>query len=163
IVRDPYDTFVSMFYWLQTRSKYDASRGKVRPRERPKDTLIGKELGDPEVLEFLATTFGEYIRRANDWTHSGRAVVARYENLHADQVAELIKVTNQIKPVDLETIERAIEACKAENMKSMSKKMSTHIRSAKVGDSKEKLSQAHYDIFRENYADLITGLGYEVR
>lgn len=115
------------------------------------------------MLNFLATTFGEYIRRANDWTHSGRAVVARYENLHADQLSELVKVTNQIRPVDQATIERAIEACKAENMKSMSKKMSTHIRSAKVGDSKEKLSQAHFDIFRENYADLITSLGYEVR
>ncbi len=163
IVRDPYDTFVSMYYWLQTRSKYDAARGKVRPRERPKDLLIDKDLADPEVLNFLATTFGEYIRRANDWTHSGRAVVARYENLHADQLSELVKVTNQIRPVDQATIERAIEACKAENMKSMSKKMSTHIRSAKVGDSKEKLSQAHFDIFRENYADLITSLGYEVR
>jgi hypothetical protein len=163
IVRDPYDTFVSMFYWLQTRAQYDAARGKVRPRERPKDQLIGKDIGDPEVLHFLEHTFGEYIRRANDWTNSGRAVVARYENLHSDQIAELTRITEQIQPVDRATIDRAIEACTAENMKSMSKKMSTHIRSAKVGDSKERLSQAHYDIFRANYGDLITSLGYEVR
>lgn len=163
IVRDPYDTFVSMFYWLQRRAEHDTARGKVRPRQRPKDRLIGKQIGDPEVLEFLETSFGEYIRRAADWTNCGRVAVARYEELHRDPVAELVRVTNAIQPVDQAKIERAIETCKAENMRSMSKKMATHIRSAKVGDSKERLSEPHYAIFREQYADLVRSLGYEVR
>lgn len=163
IVRDPYDTFVSMFYWLQTRSAYDKERDKVRPRERPKDVLIGKEIDDPEVLEFLATTYEEYLRRGVDWTQSGRAVVARYENLHKDPVAELTKVTNQIKPVDEATIRRAIDVCQADNMRTMSKKMSQHIRSASVGDSKKRLSEAHLEIFRTKYADYVRELGYEVR
>ncbi|MFM8593833.1 MAG: hypothetical protein ACKOCK_05510, partial [Chloroflexota bacterium] len=82
IVRDPYDTFVSMFYWLQTRSVADREKEKQRPRERPKDVLIGKDIDDPAVLEVLSTTFEEYLRRGDDWIHSGRAVVARYEHLH---------------------------------------------------------------------------------
>ncbi len=163
IVRDPYDTFVSLFYWLQTRAEFDEVRGKVRPRHRPKDQLIGKQIGDPEVLEFLATNFGEYIRRAEGWMNCGRVAVTRYENLHADPVAELTRVTDAIQPVDRATIENAIEACTADKMRSMSKKMATHIRTAKVGDSKERLSEAHYAIFREQYGDVIRALGYEVR
>ena len=77
--------------------------------------------------------------------------------------AELKRVTDQIEPVDLATIEAAVEACTAENMRKMSEKMSTHVRSGKVGESREKLSEAHFAIFRERYADLIEKLGYEVR
>ena len=163
IVRDPYDSFVSMYYWIQTRSAYDEGRGKVRPNHRPKDNMIGKAIDDPEILEFLTTSYGENLRRANDWVHSGRAAVARYEALHADPVGELTKLTNAIAPVDPVLIETAIEACTADKMRSMSKKMATHIRSAKVGDSKERLSQPHYDIFRSHYADLVRSLNYEVR
>lgn len=163
IVRDPYDTFVSMFYWLQSRSEHDKSRGKVRPRARPKDLLIGKAIDDPAVLEYLTGGFGEYIRRANEWVHSGRAVVARYEELHRDPIAELTKITGQIAPTTAEAIDKAIEQCSAENMRKMSKKMATHIRSAKVGDSRDKLGPPHLDIFRSEYGNLIKSLGYEVR
>ena len=163
IVRDPYDSFVSMYYWLQSRSAYDEERGKVRPKRRPKDLLVGKAIDDPEVLEFLATTYGEYLRRANDWVHSGRSVVTRYEALHADARNELTRITNQIAPVDPVRIEQAIETCSADNMRARSKKMATHIRSAKVGDSKEQLGEAHYDIVRRQYGDLVRSLGYEVR
>jgi hypothetical protein len=45
----------------------------------------------------------------------------------------------------------------------MSKKMSQHIRSAKVGDSKERLSQPHFDIFRDQYGHIVESLGYEIR
>jgi hypothetical protein len=46
IVRDPYDAFVSMYYWLQTRAAADASKGKVRPTQRERDQMIGKPLDD---------------------------------------------------------------------------------------------------------------------
>jgi hypothetical protein len=163
IVRDPYDSFVSMYYWLQTRAAYDEARGKVRPRQRPKDRLVGKPIDDPVVLEFLAEDFGEYLRRANDWVHCGRTVVTRYEALHADPVGELTRVTNQIAPVDPARIEHAIGECSADKMRTMSKKMATHIRSAKVGDSRERLSEPHYEIFRRQYGDIVRSLGYDVR
>jgi hypothetical protein len=38
-----------------------------------------------------------------------------------------------------------------------------HIRAAKVGDSQDRLKEAHLAVFRERYANLIRGLGYEVR
>jgi hypothetical protein len=163
IVRDPYDSFVSMYYWLQTRSSYDKERGKVRSKVRPKDQIIDKPIDDPTVLDFLATTYGENLRRANDWVHSGRAVVARYESLHADQFGELTRIAGEVAPANPTAIEAATEACSADKMRAMSKKMATHIRSATVGDSKQRLGEPHYEIFRRQYADLVRSLGYEVR
>jgi hypothetical protein len=72
-------------------------------------------------------------------------------------------VTNQIEPVDTARIEQAIEACSVDNMRKMSKRMSQHVRAAKVGESRETLSEPHLRIFRDKYGDLLTSLGYEVR
>jgi hypothetical protein len=163
IVRDPYDAFVSMYHWIQTRTDYDRERGRVRPKERPRDAMVGKPIDDPAILEFLADGYGEQIRRAQEWVQSGRAIVVRYEDLHSDPVAALTRITDQIEPVDQARIERAIAACSVDNMRKMSKRMSQHVRKATVGDSREKLGEAHLKIFRERHADLLTSLGYEVR
>ncbi|MCC2627917.1 MAG: Sulfotransferase domain, partial [Thermomicrobiales bacterium] len=45
IVRDPYDAFVSRYYWTQQRSPGDQERAARRPRQR----MVGKPLDDPEV------------------------------------------------------------------------------------------------------------------
>jgi hypothetical protein len=41
--------------------------------------------------------------------------------------------------------------------------MTWNVRAATVGDSRERLTEAHLAIFRECYADQIRSLGYEVR
>lgn len=162
IVRDPYDAFVSMYHWIQTRSEADKVKGRVR-KERPRDVLVGKALDDPAILDFLATSYGENIVRADQWVRSGRAIVVRYEDLHRDTIAELTRITKLIEPVDAARIEAAVEACSADNMRKMSKKMSQHVRSATVGESRQTLGDAHLAIFREQYGDLLASLGYEVR
>ena len=163
IVRDPYDAFVSMYHWIQTRTAYDQKRGRVRKKQRPRDAMIGKSIDDPIILDYLADGFGQLIQRADEWVHSGRAVVVRYEDLHSRPVEALTRVTEQIKPVETARIEHAIEACSADNMRKMSKRMAQHVRAAKVGDSRDKLGEPHLKIFREKYSDLLTSLGYEVR
>jgi hypothetical protein len=163
IVRDPYDAFVSMYHWMQTRTRYDLERGRVREKERPRNSMFDKPIDDPSILEFLAGPYGEQIKRARDWVESGRAIVVRYEDLHQDAVATLKRVTDQIEPVDLAQIEFAVESCNAENMRNMSKRMSKHVRKAKVGDSRDQLSEVHLEIFRDNYSDLLNALGYDVR
>jgi Sulfotransferase domain len=163
IVRDPYDAFVSMYHWIQTRADYDQEVGKVRPKQRPRDAMVGKSIEDPLILDYLANGFRQQIQRADGWVHSGRAIVVRYEDLHRDPVETLTRVTNQIEPVETASIERAVEACSVDNMRQMSKRMSWHVRAAKVGDSREKLGEAHLAIFREKYRELLTSLGYDVR
>ncbi len=163
IVRDPYDAFVSMYHWIQTRTDYDRQRGRVRKKERPRDAMVGKAIDDPLILEYLADGYGQQIQRAHEWVHSGRAIVVRYEDLHRDPLNALIRVTNQIEPVGAARIEQAIEACSVDNMRKMSKRMSQHVRTAKVGDSRDTLGEAHLKIFRDKYGELLTSLGYEVR
>jgi hypothetical protein len=159
MVRDPYDVFVSMYYWEQERS----SRGLGRDQPRPRHAMYGKPLDHPDVLAFLADSFGQHIARANGWLHSGRAIPIRYEDLHRDPVAALRHLTNQIEPVSDERIAAAIEACRADRVRQQDEKIAWHVRAAKVGDSREKLGPAHLAIFRERHGDLIRSLGYEVR
>jgi hypothetical protein len=125
--------------------------------------MVGKSIDDPIILQYLADGFGQQLQRGYEWVHSGRAIVVRYEDLHGDPVEALTRVTNQIEPVEAARIERAVEACSADNMRQMSKRMAQHVRAAKVGDSRDKLSEPHLKIFREKYGELLTSLGYDVR
>jgi hypothetical protein len=168
IVRDPYDAFVSRYYWtqeqhlwLQQREQSDLAKADRRPRRR----MVGKPLDDPEVLAFLADPngFGSHLTTANNWLHSGRAVVVRYEDLHRDPVEALTRVTQNLAPADRSRIESAIAWCTAENMRARAKTKPWNVRVAKVGDSRERLGEAHLAIFRERYADLVRSLGYDVR
>lgn len=161
VVRDPYDAFVSYYYWTQRRTPTDRAKAERRPRQ----TMVGKPLDDPEVLAFLADPqgFGSLLSRANAWLHSGRAIAVRYEELHHAPLEALTRVTDQIAPVAPGRIDAAIAACQAANMRQKSAMMAWNVRAATVGDSRERLTAAHLAIFRENYADQIRSLGYEVR
>jgi hypothetical protein len=160
IIRNPYDVFVSYYHWVQDRADHFPP---MRAIWRPRDELVAKPLDDPEVIDFLANSFGRDIERACGWKESGRAIVVRYEALHADPTAELTRVTEAIQAVDPARIAAAVEECSAENMRKRSEKMARHVRKATVGDSTNQLGAAHLAIFRERYAELIQRLGYEVR
>jgi hypothetical protein len=161
VVRDPHDAFVSRYYWTQRRTPTDREKAERRPRQ----SMVGKPLDDPAVLAYLADPkgFGSHFNDANAWLHSRRAIVVRYEDLHHQPVAALTRVTEQIAPVERGRIEAAIETCFAETMRQKSTMMAWNVRTAKIGDSRERLTEAHLAIFRERYADLIRSLGYEVR
>ncbi len=159
VVRDPYDTFVSFYYWVQDRAEH----GEGLAQERPRSGLIGKPLDHPDVLAFLAEGYDLYLRQAVEWVTSRQAAVVRYEGLHNDPVAELRRVTDGIQPVPDERIAAAIERCSAENMRQRKEKLARHVRSGVVGDSKQRLTEAHLTVFRERYAEHVRVLGYEVR
>ncbi len=156
IVRDPYDAFVSSYFTIQKHA------GDDKRKENLAAVMIGKPLDHPDVLAYLADGFDRHLAKANDWVHSGRAVVFRYEALHADPAAALRRGTDQIGPVAPGRIEAAIEACSAETMR-QSNRAAKHVRAATVGDSRARLDEAHLAIFRERHADLVRSLGYEVR
>lgn len=160
IIRDPYDVFLSMYYWVQAQSVHRA--GRVRST-RPKNDIAGKPLDHPDVLTFLATEFEVSLMRAESWLHSGRTVLFHYEGLRRDPMAELTRATDAIAPVDPRRIADAIEECRAENMRQRGKQSQWHVSAAQVGETREGLSEAHLAIFRERYADRIRELGYEVR
>jgi hypothetical protein len=157
IIRDPYDAFVSSYFTIQQRAA-DNNLGRSKST-----VLAGKPLHHPDVLTYLENgVYRGNLRRADEWLHSGRAVVLRYEDLTHDPMDALARATDQIAAVAPERIARAIEECSAENMRQR-RGMAKHVRKATVGDSKNHLGEEHFRIFRERYGDLIRRLGYEVR
>jgi hypothetical protein len=63
-------------------------------------------------------------------------------------VTELSTLTGQLSPVSDERIVRAVEACSADTMRQ---------------HTKRRLNDEHLEIFQNQYAELISRLGYEVR
>jgi len=158
IIRDPYDAFVSTYFTLQQHAAESNQKG------RKLTELMGKPLGDPIVIEFLRRGgYRNNLQKARDWASSGRAVVLRYEDLSQDPLAALRRATAQIAPVGDESLETAIDYCRADRMRQRTKGGSKHVRTATVGDSIRQLSPEHLDAFREAYADIIAELGYPVR
>jgi hypothetical protein len=158
IIRDPYDAFVSTYFTIQQRAA-EGTLSKSRSA-----VLAGKTLHHPDLLTYLENgLYRGNLRRADEWLHSGRAVVLRYEDLIHDPMGALTRAADQIAATTPERIARAIEACSAENMRQRGGGMAKHVRTATVGDSKNYLGEEHLRIFRERYADLIRRLGYEVR
>ena len=158
IVRDPYDTFVSSYFTVQQHADDDLRKG------RRTDVLLNKPLDHPDVLQYLREGgFRNNMLRAKEWIDSGRTVVVRYEALHADPLTELAKVADQISPTSTDRIAIAVDRCSADNMRKQGGGKSKHVRAAKVGDSRDRLTDQHYAIFREQHGDLIRELGYDVR
>jgi hypothetical protein len=160
IVRDPYDVFVSYYFAVQHRKGRLERRGTGFQR----DLLIEKPLVHPDVLQYLHEG-GErqHMKLPLEWIKSGRSAVVRYEDLHRDPIGALARLNQYLGPVPKETLERAVDACSAENMRQTGVVRPHHIRVAKVGDSRDQLDEVHLAIFRKRYARLIRALGYEVR
>lgn len=158
-IRDPYDTFVSLYFWAQDRATREPPRAKPRPRSR----LVGKAIDDPDVLAFLQSDYGAHLNKAIRWLHSRRGPAVRYEHLHADPMTTLASLTEHIDPVSSERISSAIETCSADSMRSQSAFLSRHVRAATVGDSRAHLTEAHLAIFRDHHSAAIRSLGYDVR
>jgi hypothetical protein len=125
--------------------------------------MYDRPIQHEDVLEFLAHGFRPHIARALGWLDSHRSLIIRYEDLHFTPVESLKSLTDQISPVSTDRIEMALDACRADRVRQQDEKMAWHVRSARVGDSREKLGDVHLAIFRERHADLIQQLGYPVR
>ncbi len=161
VIRDPYDQFVSLYYFVQAQADNEnrAAKGKTRAA----DVMIDRPLDHPDVLDFLADGFRVDLVKGIQWLESGRSVVVRYEELHHDPLAALTRATEQIEPVDPDRITKAIEACQAQNLLRARKGLRRRIRSATVGDWRNHLAEEHLAIFRDRHAGLVRQLGYEVR
>jgi hypothetical protein len=159
IIRDPYDAFVSQYFFVQAQA--DNPRREGRNRGRRADEMVGKPIDDPDVLDHLAHGYQPYFDRAQEWLNSGVPLV-RYEALHADPLAALTRLTEAVEPVDRLRVEAAMDMCRAPNMLRSRPGLGTRIRTATVGDWRNHLTEAHLTIFRERYGDAIRRLGYEV-
>jgi sulfotransferase family protein len=161
ILRDPYDMFVSLYFFVQTQA--DNPNRAAKGRTRSADVMVGRAIDDPESLAFLADGFDADLQKGIAWLESGRSAVVRYEDLHADPARAMAALTERIGPVEPARIARAVDDCTADHLLQQRKGLKRRIRSATVGDWKNHLTDAHLRIMRERHAPLIERLGYDVR
>jgi hypothetical protein len=159
VLRNPYDTFVSLYFFVQNFPKL------FRRPEHQLHSLREKPIDDPDVLEFLRQDhggFGVHLLLALKWLESGKSTIMRYESLKANPLQELKKATDQLSPLEDEKLEAAIEACSVQKMRTQKKSWSKHVRKGSVGDWRNHLTEVHLEIFRDCHGELIEKLGYEV-
>jgi len=182
IIRNPYDAFVSLYYFVQNFPKQfapNATQWLPKPlrnyfvRNFPKrfaraynplHRIYGKPIDHPEVLAFIRDTSGGYgihLLSAKNWLESGRSIILRYEDLKAAPARALGEVAAQIQAVDESALQSAVETCGAENMRKIFKRYRKHIREGKVGDWRNHLTAAHLEALK-THALWIEALGYEV-
>ena len=155
-LRNPYDAFVSFYFHIQNQPRKFAA-------PHPNARILGKAIGDPEVLEFIGARkgdFGAQLVWARRWVGCDCSHIVRYEDLHTDPLAALREVTDAIEPVSDETIQHAIDDSSADKMRRRNWQLRRHIRKATVGDWRTHLTNAHLDVFRESYPGIIRKLGY---
>ncbi|MGD8751682.1 MAG: sulfotransferase domain-containing protein [Anaerolineales bacterium] len=158
ILRNPYDTFVSLFYYVQNFPEI------IGPGH-PLHFIHGKSIDHPEVLDFIKRVeggFGIHLVLANKWLKDGRSILIRFEALKSDTYQTVKSITDQIQPVTDAVIHQALEETSAKRMREKSNILSRHIRKASVGDWRNHLTQAHLNVFKTYHGDLIENLGYEV-
>lgn len=161
ILRDPYDMFVSRYFFVNAQANNE--KRDLKQVDREPDVMLGRPIGDPAVLGYLAGGFGKQLQKGIDWLRSGASVVVRYEGLVDEPLAELRPATDRIRPVPDERLRAAIESCQADVLLRSRKGLRRRIRAATSGDWRNHLTQAHLDVFREHHADRVRALGYEVR
>ncbi|MFM9105269.1 MAG: sulfotransferase domain-containing protein [Chloroflexota bacterium] len=161
ILRDPYDMFLSYHRWSQEQPvlKIHRKGDAFQKRDHPREQMVGKPLDSPETLAYLADGFGQILRRAVKWSKDDRVLIVRYELLHHDPVAELVRLTGLIEPVPAKRIEKAIRRCSIENMRVLQPQT---VKVGAVGRSRDSLTPEHLRVFRNHYGHMIRELGYDV-
>jgi hypothetical protein len=156
-VRDPYDQFVSWYFYIQNFA------GAFVAAQDPGVRAIGKPIDHPDVLDLLAHEFGAFLDQAIAWVTSGTSLVIRYEALHRDP-HEVLRAANRRfgLPFAMD-VEEAVAGARPDRMRQDGPDMVRHIRSARVGDCHQHLSDAHRHLFRQWHGSRLERLGYPVR
>ena len=155
-LRDPYDQFVSWYWYVQ---RFSQSFVAV---DDPGVAVIGKSIDDRAVMEFLDARFGRFLDQGLAWLESGQSEIVRYEELHARPAEVLNRLETRFDLTPIAASDEAIRGASAEKLREEGPTLRLHVRAARVGDWKNHLTEAHLDVFRERHRSRIERLGYAV-
>jgi hypothetical protein len=155
-VRDPYDQFVSWYFYIQNFA--DAFVAAADPGVR----AIGKPVTHPDVLDLLTNEFGTFLDQGIAWLESHRSFIVRYEELHHDPDAVVARAHTHFGLELVMPVQAAITGSSADALRREGADLQRHVRSGRVGDWREHLTSAHLDVFRRSHRSRIERLGYTV-
>lgn len=158
-VRHPCDALLSFFHY---------ARGLVSDPQM--DPFAARAMsGDwgeigPNVLAFVRRYFPGYLSLSAEWMWVSRTIVVRYEELWRDPVGVMQTVTQRIREVPLDRIERSVERCDLSLMRSLAGKTAAFFRRGGSGHWKDELPPEVIEIFRHEppFPRLFDALGYSL-
>lgn len=121
------------------------------------------EIG-PNVLAFVRRYFPGYLTLSAEWMWASNTIVVRYEDLWRDPVGVMQTVTQRIRPVALDRIERSVERCDLSLMRSLAGRTAAFFRKGGSGHWKDELPPEVIEIFRRQppFPRLFDALGYSL-
>jgi hypothetical protein len=156
-LRDPYDQFVSWYWYVQRFPEAFEAAGD------PGTAVIGKSIDDEAVLDFLGSRFGRFLDQGLAWLESGQSLIVRYEDLHVRPTEILSRVESRFDLKPSAATGEAVHGASAEKLREESPSLRLHVRAACVGDWKNHLTEAHLGVFRQRHRSRIERLGYAVQ
>jgi hypothetical protein len=155
-VRHPADAFVSVFHY--------ARDFRADPKLKEAIQKDGGRFGD-EVAHYAERVYPLIVNLSLAWMHTGLVHVVRYEDLWADPVGVLAKLTRQVRPVPDKAIEAAVAACNIQVMREKADAaVKNFFRKGGTGGWREALPPRFIRIFMESepYPRQLAALGYQV-
>jgi hypothetical protein len=155
-VRHPADVFVSLYHYSGQYGADDQLNEAIR-----------RDQGEPglHVAEYVKNTFFLLLNQSISWMRTGVSHVVRYDDLWRDPVGVLGGLTNALRPVPEEALERAVERCSFDLMrkKAVGKERSFY-RKGGSGGWREALPAEIGRLFREAepYPTQFAVLGYRM-
>ncbi len=159
MTRHPADVFLSLYHLANNYER--TGLGGDFNRQYGVEKILGQPLDSESVYDFLTHDFG-HIYISLYWVMSGKAIVVRYEDLHANTERTLLELTAKIMPVDVSAIRRAMRRCSKKRMRRKSPFMRFSVRTGATGEGAQTLNETHLAILRRRLADELPALGYEM-
>ena len=155
-VRHPGDVLISLYHYVHNfidRANGFGTEAAMAADDQP--------FGD-KTAGFVKGTFHGLLDISIQWMDTGRSQVVRYEDLWRDPVGTLAALTDRIYPLDLDTIERAVEQCDISVMRKMAGRDGKFFRKGGSGNWRQDLPPEIVALFgaADPYPAQLARLGY---
>lgn len=158
MLRHPGDLLVSLWHMMQNKSyNPDSDLGRSTML-----LLDGERMGE-HTEQYVKEDFFHGLYIPLDWMETGRSLAVRYEDLWRDPVKTLTDLTNQIRPVERDRIESAIDLCDLSLLRKLyDDPQGKFFRKGGPGNWRDELPDTIVDVFRhhEPYPTIFRAWGY---
>lgn len=158
-LRHPCDTLLSLFHYARGL----ASNSRMDPFAARAMSGDWGQIG-PNVLAFVRRYFPGYLSLSAEWMWVSSTIVVRYEDLWRDPVGIVQRVTQRIRAVAPDRIQRSVERCDLSLMRSLGSKTAAFFRKGGSGHWKDELPPEAIEVFRHEppFPRLFDALGYSL-
>lgn len=157
-IRHPADVLVSLYHHVRRFAPGAVDQQVLR-------RMLHEDFERTDIVpERLHRPFSHDLECSIQWLRTGASLVVRYEDLRRDPVTTLQHLTQRIRPVPLDTIERAITQCDIDLIRRIAGSVDKFYRQSRVGGWRDVLAPEVIDDLRETapYPAQLAALGYRM-